>query len=107
MSRAYYDFFVFRYDRHFLAPFGKRKRVTYSSWNVQNLKNFKSKTEQCFKYETGTFLLKNKFNKAVCKFTMLEGKVTVMYKTNVRGNLYLLWKKWMTGRTFYKILDSK
>jgi hypothetical protein len=107
MSRAYYDFFVYRYDRHCIAPYIKKKKVVYSTWNVKDLKNFRKETERKFKNESGTFLFKNKFNRAVCKFTMLEGKVTVMFKTNVRGNLYLLWKTWMTGRTFYKILDLK
>lgn len=107
MARKYYDFFVYRYDRQFIAPFGKRKKVIYSTWNVKNLKNFRKETERCFKYETGTFLFKNKFNRAVCKFTMNDGRLSVMYKTNVRGNLYLLWTKWMSGRTFYKILDLK
>jgi len=106
-SKRYYDFFVYRYDRHCIAPFGKRKKVIYSSWNVKNLTNFRKETERCFKNETGTFLFKNKFNKPISKFTMNDGKVTIMYKTNIKGNLYLLWKKWLLGRTAYKILETK
>lgn len=103
----YYDFFIFRFERTCISPYMRRKKVYYSTSNVKNIKNFIKRTEEVFKDDTGLFLFKNKNNKAICKLQIVSGKVTVMYKTNIKGDLHLLWRKWMMGRTAYKLLDMK
>ena len=103
----YYDFFIFKYERNYIAPYSKRKKVVYSTWNLKNIKNFIKRTEAVFQNDDGLFLVKNKYNKAICKMQITSGKVTVMYKTGIKGNLYLLWRKWLMGRTVYKLLDEK
>lgn len=85
----------------------KRKKVVYSTGSVKNLKNFIKRTEEVFKEDTGLFLFRNKNNKPICKLQIVSGKVTVMYKRNIKGNLFLLFRKWMMGRTAYKLLDAK
>jgi len=89
--------FVRKKESKFIKPYNKMRGLVYTRYFLDNLDNFKHKTEEYFTRHNGTFLLYNEENKPVIKFEIKQGKMTQIFKTGTNGSLYPLWQKWKWG----------